>query len=184
MRTDTVIIWKEIPGTEGVYFASNDGQVKSVTHLTVTSKGHNRVFPGKVLSQSKQINGYLGCSIQNKVGLSKRVLVHRLIASAFFGLSKLQVNHKNGIKTDNRVENLEYCTASENLKHSFKLGLSCNKADRHPNSILTNNEAMEVFALATAKHKTSEIAKAYGISQSLVSNIKYGRNYSSVTSAN
>jgi hypothetical protein len=58
-----------------------------------------------------------------KNGVRRRELGHRLVACAFLdaGLDKNQVNHKNGLKSDNRIENLEWCTQSENNKHSYQV---------------------------------------------------------------
>ena len=76
------------------------------------------VKTGKILHQHKDKNGYLFVTLCNN-GKQKRIAVHRLVALKFIPntMNLPQVNHKNGIKTDNRVENLEWCTASENQQH-------------------------------------------------------------------
>ena len=73
---------------------------------------------GKVLHQYKSKHGYLRVALYEN-GKQKRVFVHRLVAMKYIPNphNLPQVNHKNGIKTDNRVENLEWCTASENQQH-------------------------------------------------------------------
>jgi hypothetical protein len=111
--------WKDIPGFESRYIVSSFGNVASI------------IFTKRILKQHKHVKGYL------KVRLMKdRVyydfFVHRLVMHAFIGESDLQVNHKNGIKTDNNIKNLEYNTASENLKHAFKIGLKSHKLSKHP----------------------------------------------------
>lgn len=105
-------IWKDIPGYEGKYQASSMGGIKSL-------KGNP-----KQLLQSQTKNGYLCVSLR-KDKRSKNWLSHRLIGIAFLGDNPtLDINHKNGIKTDNRIENLEWCTRAENIQHSWRLGLS------------------------------------------------------------
>lgn len=106
-------IWKPIPNTNDLYEASNFGNIRSKNHVD----HRNRPWPGKVLKQFRNgKQGYLGVTINRK---SQKT--HRLVCAAFFGDrdSKTHVNHKNGIRSDNRVDNLEWCTAQENAKHSY-----------------------------------------------------------------
>ena len=112
--------WKDIKGYEGLYQISNTGKVKSVNkHI--------------ILKPSKNRKGYLHI-ILCKNGKTKVGRIHRLVAQAFIpnAENKEQVNHINGIKTDNNVENLEWCTNGENQKHAFSLGLQTNVGNNNP----------------------------------------------------
>lgn len=71
----------------------------------------------KILNPTPNSRGYV--KIRMKVnGASKAVSLHRLVSETFLGISELEVNHKNKIRSDNRLENLEYCTRSQNVRHS------------------------------------------------------------------
>lgn len=108
-------IWKDIYGYEGVYQVSNIGRVKRIGSI-------NRVFKGeKLLKPQKCSNEYLFVGLSNKK--IKYFLIHRLVAIAFLENkeNKRCVNHKNGIRTDNRVENLEWVTHSENNIHAIRI---------------------------------------------------------------
>ena len=103
-------IWKNIEGCEGDYQVSTLGSMKSLKH------GKERI-----LKPVQTPGGYQQVSLYN--GKLKRDLVHRLVALAFIPNpeNKRTVNHKNGIKTDNRVENLEWATYSENSLHASRV---------------------------------------------------------------
>lgn len=112
-------IWKDIPEYEGLYQISNLGNVRS-QH----SNKMNGQKPGKLLKITLMKSGYMSLELRMS-DTNKRHLVHRLIAESFISNpdNKPIVNHINGIKTDNRIENLEWCTQSENIRHAIDTGL-------------------------------------------------------------
>ena len=107
-------IWKDVVGFEGLYKVSNLGNVKSLITNKILAGGTAREY--KVVPLRKNNTPYMK-------------YIHRLVALAFIPKveNKNCINHKNGIKTDNRVDNLEWVTQKENIEHSWKIGLSTSK---------------------------------------------------------
>lgn len=108
-------IWKDIQGLEGKYQVSNTGLFRSLDHFVNMGQNINRISYGKILVQIKGKDGYFYIAF----GRRNRLSSHRTIAQHFIPNpeNKPQVNHINCIKTDNRVENLEWCTNKENVGH-------------------------------------------------------------------
>jgi hypothetical protein len=106
-------IWKDVKGYNGLYKVSNKGNVISYV------KNKN----GKLL-KPEIIRSYYSVALSKNKTMKKH-RIHRLVAHAFIDnqFNKPQVNHKNGNKLDNNVDNLEWCTNSENAIHAFKNGL-------------------------------------------------------------
>lgn len=120
-------IWKEISGHEGRYMVSSIGRVKSMQHRRGNPPPNRlRIMRGidKILKPFLAGRGYPCVSI----GERNKKLIHRLVAEAFIPNpeKKPTVNHKNGIKSDNRVENLEWCSYADNNKHAIETGLRIN----------------------------------------------------------
>lgn len=121
-------IWKDVPGYEGFYQVSNLGRVKSLDRTIRHARFGSVKRKGKELRQAVDRYGYMRVGIFN--GNDKKIWsVHRLVATAFIPNpeNKETVNHINGNKQDNRVENLEWNTQVENLKHSYATGLNGSK---------------------------------------------------------
>ena len=111
--------WKDIDNHDG-YQVSNFGQVRALDRIVIREGQGDFFKEGRILKSYKTPHGYLRIQIQGK-----NYQVHRLVASSFIinEFSYPEVNHKNGVKHDNRHSNLEWCTASQNQLHAYDIGL-------------------------------------------------------------
>lgn len=129
-------LWKDIPNYEGFYQASDLGRIRSLDH--VRKNGTNEyIQKGKILKFNKNNSEYYRVRL-SKNGVVKTYRVNRLIALTFINnpLNKKTVNHKDGNKLNNKVSNLEWVTAKENIQHAVK-----NK--RFENMAIINSEKMK-----------------------------------------
>lgn len=138
-------IWKDIAGYEGLYQVSNFGQVKSLARIKTNKLIGEHFVKEKIMKSRLSPSGYLSIGL-TKNGKQIGYRVHRLVAQTFISNpeNKAEVNHKNGIKIDNRIENLEWNTSSENTIHALKTGLMIPKRGVENNrSICVNQYDLE-----------------------------------------
>ncbi len=167
-------IWKDVVGYETIYEVSNMGNVRR--------KEGSKYYRGLLLKLSPAKDGYCLVKLCNgKTQVS--YLAHRLVAIAFLENpeSKREVNHKNGIKMDNRIDNLEWATPTENQMHAIKNGLKTFKTisgDKQYNSKLSQ-ESVEYIKSNFVKGKTplKYFAEKFGVHVTTICKITANKNW-------
>lgn len=148
--------WRWVPGYRGRYKVSSFGRVLNVR-------------TGKLLRCGPTRKDYLQCTLKARRKKKCR-LVHRLVAGAFLGVARgdLQINHKNGLKDDNHVWNLEWTAPIENIKHAFKHGLFSSRLK------LNFERAREMRRRHAAGATFKELAEEFGVSAGHVRSVCRG----------
>lgn len=170
------MIWKDIPGQEGRYQASDTGQIRSVSRVVFCKNGTNKTVRGRVLKQTPSTKGYLRVSFKEGV----KTYVHHIIMLTFVGPRPegMYINHIDGNKTNNSVSNLEYCTPTANAQHAVRTGLA-RIGERHSGAVLTNQQVAEIKQ--RGKYDTYEnIGKDYGVDKSVISSIFHDYSWSHI----
>lgn len=145
----------------------------------VSSLGNLRKSNGKYKSQWRTNWGYMQAEFKNK----KKHAVHRLIGFAFLNDTYFEgavINHKDSDKTNNKVENLEWVTQSQNIKHSFQIGTHSIVGEKHPSAILTEKKVIEIRHKRKIGFKVKHIATEYGVSLSTIYDICRNKNWSHI----
>jgi hypothetical protein len=172
--------WKNIPEFEG-YQASSLGKIRGIDRFKKGRSGL-RLTRGQELKQVLNKKGYPEVRLR-KNGTHTR-LVHKLVTSAFLVKSEgyTQINHINGIKTDNSVVNLEWVTNSENQLHAYKLGLQPSRAgEGNSRATLTDEKVTILKELYNSGKTTKEVSELIGVSLSIIRQIIYGQSWRSNT---
>jgi hypothetical protein len=158
--------WRPVPGLP--YEASNMGRVRSLRRM-------------KPLKPKINTQGYESVGLFDaEAGKIRHRRVNRVVAAAWLGdlPAGMLVNHINGIKNDNRLENLEIITPSENVRHAYATGLARPvRGERHGIAKLT---AEAVRAIRADGRHQKDIAAHYGVTQSAISLVKRGKNWGHV----
>lgn len=172
-------IWRPIEGYEGFYEVSNLGRVKSLARITA----HGR----KIKEKQRKLplnKGYPTIKF-SKDGEWELAYVHRIVAKVFIPNpeNKREVNHIDGNKLNNKVENLEWVTSSENVKHAYDSGLHTRtnvKGEYNNKAILTEKQVKEIKLLILDGRQNRELAAMYNVSRKVICDIKKGRNWKHV----
>lgn len=168
--------WKPVVGYKGWYEVSDLGRIKRI------KAGARNTKAGRILRLSANSKGYILVHL-SRLGCRKTFRVHRLMLMAFVGLPKpgQESNHKNGIKADNHLDNLEWLTSSENELHKFRiLGLS-NKGEQQGQSKLKNQNIPVIRQLLAERKLTqAAIGGMFNISPSVIYNIKDGKAWTHI----
>lgn len=177
--------WETIKGCSN-FKISNKGRVKSISRKirfvhAVTGNEHFRKTKDVILKAIKDKRGYYLVSLRGDDGLIYRTPIHRLVAESFIpNPNNYQIiNHIDGVKSNNCVENLEWCNHQQNMKHAALNGLSV-FGERHYKSKLTN-EFVELLKIKMALgFNNCELSREYGISSKAIAEIRSGRKWQHV----
>lgn len=151
------IEWRPVIGYEGLYEVSSTGQVKRVAWACNSKPG--RILKNQLKRGYHQVGLYLD-------GALKWHAVHKLVAEAFIEPKPpgLQINHKDGSKTNNSPENLEWVTCKENMRHRIDVLHKHTKGERNNHAKLTERQVKEIRALyAEGNHTQARIAKMFDV---------------------
>lgn len=164
-------IWKDVMNYEGLYKVSNLGRVKRLER----KDSNGRTLKEMIMKTNKngdKKRGYYERVYLSKDGIKKQMRVHRLVAQSFIPNpnKKEQVNHIDGNKLNNNVNNLEWATGSENLKHAIDIGLYSPNNTRK----LSNEQALDVLKRLNNKELVKDIASLYNVTTMTIQNIKNG----------
>jgi hypothetical protein len=169
--------WKKVK-LNSMYLVSNKGKIKSL------KRGRELI-----LKPYTEKDGYHSVRLYNGYGKRfKSFKVHRLVLETFSPMTGMEINHKNGIKADNRLKNLEWVTRSENVKHAYRIGLhektkksaEKRRSENHPMAKLSNKQVIEIFKFK-GTISIRKMAKAYGVSHATISDIHCQRTHKYLT---
>ena len=171
-----VVIAKDVPGYEGLYMALSDGRIWSYASQTY-------------LTPMTDQKGYKAVKLYKK-GEWKQIKVHRVVLSTFVHQppGKDQINHIDGVKDNNSLNNLEWVTGKENMRHAFDNGLEKGKrGEEHNMAKLKNEDVITIRQLYASgitqtgkRYSQRQLAKMYGVRQATIWGILHGVNWSHI----
>lgn len=180
--TSTTEEWRWVVGYEGLYEVSSIGRVRSAERVGIYRGRWNdatqMTFAARVMSICEVPSGYKYVKLKRPNATPKHSLVHRLVAAAFIGPANgLQVNHKDGVKANNSLTNIEYCTSQENLRHCIdvlgkKRGEGAGRASKL--------KEVDIPVIRADGRILREIAADYGVTPQAIFLVKKSKNWAHV----
>ncbi len=177
-------LWKDIKGYEGKYQISSYGRVKSLARITK----NNHKIPERILNTTTRLtkDGYCRVTLIGKKSRTHDYRVHRLVAEAFIPNpnNKSTVNHIDGNKKNNHVDNLEWNTREENMQHAYKHKLKkAMQGNLNGNAKLTLEQVRSIreeYVYESKEHGTVALAKKYGVTNRTIGLIVNNKSYRNV----
>lgn len=172
--------WRPVLGWEGIYEVSNYGKIKSLRR-GVNSRHGTRIIREKILNPRKTKYGYLVFSATLKSGGFVTKRVHRAVAEAFINKTNPAanyVNHKDGVRHNNKLENLEWVTPQQNTDHAKEF-LGCEwHGERNKTSKLDSIKVLTILTCANHPQiSDSMLAKLYNTTATPIFLIRHGKNW-------
>lgn len=169
-------VWKDIAGYEGLYKVSNFGKVMRLANPEI----YHSPKVSKLMSLCQDKDGYYIVGLTDRTKVRKTKRVHRLVALAFIPNphNLKEINHINEIKTDNRVDNLEWCNTQYNLTYGHRLEYV--RGENSPNAKLTEADVREIrrtYKKGDLQYGQSALGKKYGVSHISIACIVKGRTW-------
>lgn len=169
--------WKDIPAYEGHYQISSLGNVRSVVKWVATANNGKQLRPSCVLKPLNDGN-YLRVRLST-FGKTKNIRIHRLLALAFIPNpdNKSQVNHKDGNKLNNSIDNLEWATPAENSNHAYAMGLTKpRKGENHYAWGKPSSRRVQIkdYSTGVIYNSVAEASAIAGVSRSHLSSMLTG----------
>lgn len=168
-------IWKDIPNYEGIYQISNKGRVKSILKNGVGRKKRDYILSNCLRADGKMEYPSVRLCINGK---PKKNYIHRLMASAFIPNpeNKPIINHKDGNKSNNSLDNLEWCDYSHNINHAYQNNLRA-VGESHHKAKFTNKDVLQIRADFANGINRKEIMNKFNLSQNQYARIVYKRTW-------
>lgn len=176
-------VWKECVGWPE-YEVSDQGRVR---RCEAGSKGLG-TKPGRLLRLTPKGQGYIQIALCRQ-GKKTWVQVHRLVIEGFIGPlgndRNIQANHKDGVKNNNRLENLEIVTQSENARHSYQMGLQkpnvgprpSMQGSKHPRAVFNEQQVVEIRRRVSAGERQTVLSKEFGVTPATLNSVVKGRSF-------
>lgn len=175
---ENIEIWRDVVNFEGFYEVSNYGNVRSVDREIKYEDGRVYSYKSKILSFNNTKQGYYSAHLYKNC-VRKNRKVHIIVAETFLPnpLGLTDVNHKDGNKLNNHVDNLEWTSRLQNMQHGFSTGLINNTGTNHGNNIYSDEQIIHVKRLLVLRRPHKEIEAVTGVKKGTIEQISQGRQW-------